>query len=306
MNQPEEELQSQTMDALLGSLYENSDSHAQSLVTKGFERLEREENEPRRNSKAYQSRGVPRWKLLSLAAGLLLMIAIGWQLLAPPKRAMAAVNLSIQQALEDIGRHYKLTLIIKRPDHSKTTRRSDLYAKGANKFAVRSSRDLGSKPIWMGSRNGKAWVVPALGPVITGNRTNLSTWVSRSEETSTPYLHVTTILERMRDSYTLSVLPDETINTADGDFNSNFDCAHIVATLANDEPRIPNRIELWSDTESGVAIKVLATWDLADNESGRQSLLVELNENIDLADAFFTPNEHGGQNRRRINFGSDD
>ena len=65
---------------------------------------------------------------------------------------------------------------------------------------------------------------------------------------------------------------------------------------------LPKHVELWVDVESGVALKVFLDWFIADSDQF-QTMTVEFQEEVELADPFFTPDMHGGKNRPRIQFG---
>lgn len=294
----------QWVDSLLEALYDNDKHHAQSLVTSGLERLDQQSASVVMKGQGEQgsrrSRW-PRWQLVGLATAALILIAVLLPFLNPSNQAMAAVTRSIQEAIQDVGRHYTVKARIRVSDRASINREADLFVKGGDRFAIRTDTLLGSLPIWIGSNQGKAWVVPPSGPVIQGDTSSLIAWVALREEFSTPYLHIATALERIRDNYELKNLQEVSLQTSAGVIT----CQYIEGVLVGQgSQQVPDRIELWADSESGIALKIIAKWTLNEGEVGRESVTIELQDDIELANEFFGPNEHGGQGRRRIEFGS--
>ena len=299
-----EQQRAQLVDSLLEALYQGDSAKAQELVSKGLDRLDlaavtHAESSESRN--AVLSRGVPRWQIVSFAAAILILVVVLLPWLNTPRDATAAVSRSIRQAVRDVGRHYAITTKLRSIGGSDLERRMDLYVKGGDQCAIRTQGPLGIAPVWLGSQQGKGWVVPPLGPVITGDSSSLVTWIAQQEDVSTPYLYISTILERMRDSYQLQPLPDETLDTPRG----KVKCQHIVGTLQGSQsPQTPDRIELWADARTGVAIKVVAQWELEPGAAGRHEFTIDYVEQLDLSDDFFGPDQHGGRDRPRIDCGS--
>ena len=295
----------QWVDSLLDALYENDRERAQDLVTAGLDRIDGE-NTTRpyseklvRHPVAWQMK---RWLVIGLSSAAALMLLVFFLQINTPNQAMAAVNRSIEQALaNDIGRYYVVTSVIQVDEDKTMARNSALYVKGGERFALRTDGPLKVRSIWLGGDRGNAWVVPPVGPVITGDTDNLGAWVARRKEITSPYLHITTILERMRDSYELKAQPNETLLIG----ARSVECQHIVGDLKGARSgQGPDRISLWVSAKTGVAQKVMAKWVLADGELGRKSVLIEFKSDMNLADDFFTPEKHGGSNRPRIRFGS--
>ena len=142
-------------------------------------------------------------------------------------------------------------------------------------------------------------MVPARGPVLEGNTENLMQWVIGQEGIGTPYLHLSTILTRMRDFYDLKSLPDQSVKIG----SQHVRCRHILGEIDREASvHRPDVIELWSDAESGFAVQLIARWHLSKGEVGRESLQIQFQEPVELHDHFFTPDAHGGKGRPRIDF----
>lgn len=296
MSSEPDEAKTDLVAALLDVLYESDVDHSQQLVTEGLKKIEASNPESSRTGAESWMRS--RWFVITIAAAVLLavMAYVPTDLFRPS--AKAAIGSSIEQAGKDVGRHYSLTASFVLDSGQTVTRQAELFVKGNESLAIQSSGIFGT-PYWMGSRHGKAWVVPPVGPVITGSTENLISWVAEQKEIETPYLHIATILERMRDVYSLEVLPDETIELP-GD---SVVCQRITGVFTGEaSPRKPDRIELWINSETRVAVKVVGTWKLDDGKSGRKRLTIWFKESLELASEFFTPEAHGGTGRRRIGF----
>lgn len=300
---PDDQQKSQLIESLLEALYQNNEREAQALLKAGMERIEQYETVPRSTANkdpAPRPRRLVSWQVVGWLSAALILIAVFLPYFDPSRNAMAAVNRSLQQALVDIGRRYSLRTSIHVTDSANMVREADLYVKGGDRFAINARGPLGFGTFWLGSSNGNAWVVPPLGPVILGGTRNLMAWVAQREDVATPYLHLATLLERMRESYELSAFPPAELRIN----NEIILCRHVLGIRRNKgQDSFPDRIELWADSRTGVAMKVLATWN--NDELGRESVTVEFRENIELADGFFSPDQHGGANRPRIGFDSD-
>ena len=290
--------------AFLDALYGNTKRHSQLLVTAGLKRLREDARETPRSGKKTENlpdrskgkSGIIAW---GVALAAVLLIAVTVRIFDTSQTAVAAVDASIAQSLQKIGRHYSITTKLRLSKTKTVDRNVDLFVKGANHVVMRAESLLSGRPIWIGNDQGAAWVVPPRGPVIVGNPGNLTQWVIGQEEIGTPYLHLSTILTRMRDFYQLESLPDQWIKID----NQSVRCRHITGKL-NSEGSVhrPDIIELWSDLESGFAVQLIARWHLSDGEVGRESVEVQFQEPVELHDQFFTPDAHGGKDRPRVDF----
>ena len=295
------------MDALLDALFGNSKRRSESLVSGGLMRLRDtatdsddsyEMSDRRRNGFKARSR-ILIW---GFAVAALTLIAVTVRVFDTSQTAIAAVDASIAQSLREIGRSYAVTTRFRLTEIKTVERNADLFVKGGNRFAIRGESLLVARPVWFGSDRGKAWVVPPRGAVLEGDTENLMHWVIGQKDIATPYLHLSTMLKRLRDFYALKSLPDQWVKIG----NENVRCRHILGKLESEgSVHHPDVIELWSETESGFAVRLIARWHLSKWEVGRESLQIQFQEPVELHDYFFTPDAHGGKNRPRIDFRSE-
>ena len=239
-----------------------------------------------------------QWPWIVLVVAAMLMMGIFIPLSGSGNSLQAAIERTIEQATQDVGRHYQLTTV---RFGGRLTRQADLYVKGASRFTIKAPGPL-NQPIWIGSVDNQAWALLPIGPILESNTDEMVTWIARSRQIETPFLHLSTILQRMRNAYDLEGLPDVTVETKAG----RVRCQHIVARLkSGQQTDIPQQIELWTDRKSGVAMKLIARWDQVNDRRRRDSVTIEFQEETYLEDDFFTPEAHGGQSRKRIRLNSE-
>ncbi|MEL7500090.1 MAG: hypothetical protein AAFN77_20990 [Planctomycetota bacterium] len=302
MNRNEEQRQQDLVESLLHSLYENDKNETLSLVSAGMQRIDETspvDLPPPRSASPSHARHRHWWTIATVAA-ILTSVLIGLQWFESPRSATAAVTRSLEQAIQDIGRHYRVSLEIRMPDQSLQNYDADLYVKGGKRFAIRVFGPVQqARPFWLGANPDRSWVVPPVGPILEGEQRHLNQWAAKREDIATPYLHISTALELMRDNYELKSLPREDLKL----HQQTVNCDHVSGTLkGNSNQQNPHQFELWADAKTGVALKVVAYWNLADDEFGRQSVMIQFQNEESLDDNFFTPQAHGGTSRSRIKF----
>ena len=188
------------------------------------------------------------------------------------------------------------------PEES-SRREAELFVKGGDQFAIRVEGPgrMGAV-IGLGSNAETSWVIPPIGPVLEGDQRSLSQWFREKADIGTPYLHIASALEKMRDLYRLDSLPNDEVSLSE----RVIACNHVAAVLKGDATsHRPDRIELWADAETGVAIKLVATWQLEEDEVGRKEATIVLVDENELSDSFFTVEGQGAGQRRKISFASE-
>ena len=304
------------IDSLLASAIGNANEEAQAKVSAALSKLDADEsnaehaegNDDQLASPNNGSVWFARRAWIGIATAAAVMIAVALPFIAEGQSAMATIRMSLEQASKDVARHYRLESTFQRKGGQTYERYSDLFVKGSDRFAIRKTGLLG-RQWWLGGDGDKTWALPPIGPIVEGDHPGLSRWLKRKPDLSTPYLHVSSILERMGNGYKLTKHGEATLTDADG---REIRCRHIVGRLRravdvrdiND--RIPDRIELWASLESGVAQKVVATWDLEPGAAGRVSMTVDLLDHPELGDDWFQPESHYEGERRRINFNANE
>jgi hypothetical protein len=92
------------------------------------------------------------------------------------------------------------------------------------------------------------------------------------------------------------------ISLADG---RSVACLHIVGTLRRKgTEKAPDKLELWADAESGVAMRLIASWDEPAGTLGHQRIEIEFVDTPALADDWFLATGHSSPGRRVLRFDS--
>ncbi|MGF1581533.1 MAG: hypothetical protein ACFCD0_19575 [Gemmataceae bacterium] len=233
-----------------------------------------------------------RWSILTLAATLLLALGLWWLVFSPSQSAYAAVQRSLEQAKMTGARKYRLVAVGKTPVGGHLEREGDLYVDGSEKFAVRVSIGPRLGDLWIGGNADETWVVPPRGPVLVGDKEALRIWVARKKEVSTPYLHITTMLQRMASGYRLKRLPYESIKDLTG-AREEILCTRIRGVLRFARKKfVPRKIDLWADRSSGIARRVVLDWEPSESQRGLTRWTAELADKPELPPDWFSHTAH--------------
>ncbi len=303
-----EELRDSMMDSLLQSAFETGTTGNETRIESVMERIDREQptraTVPASRNRQQSPRRWKQWMSWAVAASVLITLIVVVQTTGSSGVAMAAVERSLAVAKEFVARQYRVTVSLRSPDQKTADIESDLYVQGSDRFALRHPALLPGTSFWLGTDGKEAWLVPAIGPVRVGDETGLGRWFSQRESLSTPYLHVETILARMKRGYQLQELPDESIEVPGG---KPIVCKHVVGTLRwNRAEKAPDKIELWSDSQTGVAIRLDATWNEPSGALGHEKISLVLVDEPELSNDWFTATGHSPPNRRILRFDSTD
>ena len=245
-----------------------------------------------------------RWISWSLAASVLIVIGLAIQFVGESGNAIAAVERSLAAAKELVARHYRIT--VKKGNGPNDTRvvTSDLYVQGANQFALRHPALIPNRDVWLGSDGTDSWFLPAIGPVRVGDQTGLGKWLANREQLSTPILHLETILTRLKRGYDLKQEPDATMTLDDG---TPVICQHVIGDLkSKGSTSAPEKIELWCDKQTGVAIRLDGIYGKPVNAWGRRKSSIVFVDSPKLSDEWFTPAGHHLGFRQTLSFDSDE
>ncbi|MEM9367128.1 MAG: hypothetical protein AAGD07_14130, partial [Planctomycetota bacterium] len=243
-----------------------------------------------------------RWGSIVVVATVLLALT----LLFPNggrQSAMAAVRRSLNVAAELTTRKYLLQVEFQTPGGAKRLIYNDLYVHGNDRFALRNPGGLLRRSFWLGQDGSEAWVVPSFGAVLKGDRTIHKRWLrslnEEYDEKGGPDLRINFLLTQMSCGYELLTLDDEEIAIAD---NGKVLCQHIRAQRNTSEPPYrPDTIDLWTGLESGLAVQLVAQWELEDDEVGRKTVrLMFQQEEPSLTKDWFKAESHY-QGKRPIN-----
>ena len=175
MTDQENDFEDNFVDSLLHSLYETDKDQARSLVDQGMRRLgDSEETVPASGrTRRYSTR--PNWLLAGLATAAVVLIAVALPMANGSRTATAAVMLSLDQALRDIGRHYRVNAVWQNAPEENSRREAELFVKGGDQFAIRVEGPgrMGAV-IGLGSNAETSWVIPPIGPVLEGDHRSLT------------------------------------------------------------------------------------------------------------------------------------
>jgi hypothetical protein len=286
----QEELREAWIESLLLTTTRPEDNRERIALV--MEQIAEDSEAPRMVKPAPKQRTTLRWWTLAVAASFLLALFIVVDSGGTSGKAVAAVERSLNVAAELMTRKYLLRVEY-RPAIGGTRKiDNQLYVQGKDRFALRHPGVLPGKSVWLGHDGVDSWVLPAFGPVLKGDNTFLSRWLRSREELNTPYLHITTMLTRMMSrGYQLETMSDEEIVMPDG---LAVECQHIRALRKNaDQLDGPDTIDLWASRESGTAVRLIARWELADGEIGRESVVLAFqHDEPSLEEEWFTAEAH--------------
>ncbi len=302
-NEANESTRGDLIDALLHSAYVDEQSTVRAQVEQVMQQIESEQpavTKPTAIEIPTRRRRWNRWVSLAMAASIVVALVIVFQMYGPSPTALAAIERSLIAAGQDIARRYLITVSYRDSDNKTLSIRNDLYVLGNNRFALRHPALIPGTDLWLGKEGTEAWVVPSIGPVRTGDDLALSRWLSAHEDLPTPYLHITTVLDRMSRGYRLEELGQAQIVLANG---TQVECRNVIGRLrlaANQ--KLPATIELWADVDTGVAQRIEANWNLAAGESGREKMTLEFTEQPKLPADWFRAEGHYAPPRRVLRF----
>lgn len=220
------------------------------------------------------------WFGILMAACVLLCFGILWAILLPGNSALAAVERSLASAEQSGPRLYHFAASCRWPLVGDQMIEGDLYVDGADRFVLRHPAPLAKSEFLIGGNEREKWVVPPRGPVLVGDGEMLQKWLAQQDKMATPYLHITSILQRMSKDYDLKILENTTIN--------NVVCNHVRGTLRQGpNSNLPQVIELYAERGSGFAQRLILDWDLSAEQFGLSSLVIDYVENPQVPDNWF-------------------
>jgi hypothetical protein len=225
---------------------------------------------------------------IAIAATLLLAIGASFFFAGQSSAAYAAIVRSL--AAVPPTREYRVTMLHQFPVIGHRSFDAKLYLDDSNRFVVHHPGWNGLAEFWVGGSLDSRWIAPKNGPAIIGDDQMIAGWLSMRGIPS-PYLHVTTILERLSRNYKLELLANELITDA-GDKSKTIKCQHIVGTADTDLANRPWEIQLWVDIDSGVARRVVLNWKRERFERGPVQWTIELIGTPVLPDDWFELNGH--------------
>ncbi len=296
------ELNQAWMDSLLHEVLNPEPHREQAHLNALFAKPEFAPNES--NSGLTRKFATPvRWIPIAIAASIVVVLG-SWSLFpTSSQRASAAIARGLQAT--PVAREYAIRVVVNSLSGADVTKTAKLYLDSSNRFVVHRWGWLGLGDVWFGNDGNNLWVVPRLGPAIIGSEKVLGGWMAKKDSTA-PYLHIKTILNRMEKGYTLYMLPDADLEGVDG----RVMCERVRADLkVNTKPQstsvLPIAIELWADKETGVAHRVVLNWDREPNAFGPVQWTIDLQGFPALSENWFSPYGHTSQGQRIVNIGTE-
>lgn len=236
-----------------------------------------------------------RW--LSIAAAAAFLMVAGYFALVPSSNnaAYASVTRSLEAKLP--SRHYQLTMRYQAPAWGIRTVVCDLYFDDQDRFVMRHP-GWRSGEVWIGGNGEERWIIPPVGPALIGGEALVGKWLMRRDIPS-EFLHLSTLLERFRRRYRLRMFENVLLTKANSE---TVDCEHIVGLLKWKRLDAADRIELWADSQTGIAQRVQLTWKRPQNERGPTEWTLELMDDLALNDEWFEMSGHLSEDRpvRRV------
>lgn len=264
--QPErkEQLDQQWLESLLVAAHQ-PDQRSESRIASVMEQLDRPIEVQRARAPWYSLRNL---SALAIAASLLVL-------------AMFVLDTSHQQAHATVARSakavaktrlYRMQMVNQRAALGRREMTAQLYIDPSNRFVLKHPGMLGFGTAWIGGDAEQRWIAPPRGPVIVGGEEIVGRWLSGQDIVS-PYLHLSTILEHMGDRYALTMLTDVPLSGPNG---QEVVCKHVRGDIREIRGWLPRTIELWADTESGVAQKIILHWPPHPNRPGPVRWTIDL------------------------------
>ncbi len=245
-------------------------------------------------------RKLQQWQLwLSAAAALLLgfMLINSWN---GSHTAYASLQRIIQS--KPVHRSYSVTMQNQLPIWGERSIRTNLFLDDRDQFVIEHPGWKGFGPIWIGGGSKERWIVPPRGPSIMGSEKLIAKWLDKRDLPS-PYLHLSTILGRMRQNYELKLLPNELSPSANPDLTT--ECVHLLGTRKQLDSKLPQSIEVWADANTGVAHQLILLWQRPATERGPLSWTITLSSLDNLPNEFFTLQNHQTFNKKVLQVDSD-
>jgi hypothetical protein len=230
---------------------------------------------------------------------MVLAVGLWWQVSSPSRRAYATVQETLRRAAEPGARHYNVKAVVQRPLLGKKEITADLYVDGADRFVLRHPPIPLLGELWIGKNERESWIAPTHGPILVGDTTMLQRWIAANLEDrdlATPYLHVTTILERTSRHYDLQRLPDADLAEPDHP-GAAVRCHRVHGVLRDATSERPRTIDLWVDSDTGIARRVVLDWKLQRGQFGRSKVTIELASSVELPPNWFEPSAHHAEGR---------
>lgn len=201
-------------------------------------------------------------------AALLTSAALLMQTANPRRQVHAAIDQIKHATASTEDREYRVTLSFRSPDEGapeKVERKIEgaLFVRGGEAFVVRAPALLRTGDVWFGRDRDGAWFKPVVGPVQAGQGAVLMQQrFLRGSEDSPPFLQLTTVINRLSESYDVRLTGRESLQRKTQSFVP--DCQHVVGTLratASHSPWLPDQVDIHAEPSTGTVLRLRLVWN---------------------------------------------
>lgn len=233
---------------------------------------------------------VPSWvaTILSTAAAIGFFAFLWNSSAVTPVSAHAAVRAVYRDAATPVDRQYTISTVAQL-DHPSPPLDLEgmLYVRGGDKFVMRHNGFQGD--FWCGHDGERNWFLTPTDEVIIEGAADKVLYWAREEGVALPDLKLTTLLDQLGSRYELRFLPDESLDGFPGVLWQRVRGIRHV-----DDTAPPQMIELWMHPETGVAQRLVLSWQENESEIGLAQVTLDLvgEEPIDEAWYSYRPHSH--------------
>ncbi|OYP36066.1 hypothetical protein [Rhodopirellula sp. MGV] len=208
---------------------------------------------------------------LAIAAGLLIAGGFFMTSLLRTDQANAAIQRAINATPPT--REYLVQMVNRWPVVGLQQVNARLYFDDHNRFCLHHPGLLPGGEIWIGGDRRSRWIVPPIGPIVTGNENLIASALNArklfshdldpedldSQGLGSPMLHLQTALQKLCRNYDLEMLSPQRIADPKHD-NQTILCDHVVGRNPSATGNSPIQIDLWANRKSGVAERIEIRW----------------------------------------------
>ncbi len=254
--QQKQELDDRWIDTLLNESYHPTTPIEEARWSQLQATLDRESKSIEPNAQWYH---LQRWAFGVIAASILVLLGYNLFVTNQHKDAFAAVERC--EAARLVPQEYRFQMTQQAPLGRTRRVNAKLYLDGRGRFVVEHPGWLGLEPLWIGGDSKSRWIVPRMGPAIKGGETLIGGWLARRDIPS-PYLHLQTTLDRLKQAYQLELLDagadTDSVRASEPHLAT---CQRVRGTIRSQRTNLPTSIELWIEKDSGLARRVIVRWD---------------------------------------------
>lgn len=231
------------------------------------------------------------WLRFAIAASFLVAVGVLWPVSDRTNSAYATVVRCLEIAKEAGNRHYKIAVEIRGPMGGSSKVVLDLYMDGVDRYAVRSP-SLGSRPdLWFGRNSDNYWTALPNESQTFMDRLVLQRWLAKRERFEDEWLLLAPILERLSQDYDLTLLEDQLLPDPTQSDREKF-YKRVRGVLRDQSLPIPLQIDVWADSETGVARKFILDWQLGEGQIGLAKRTIELVGEPEVPEDWFEAEGH--------------